>query len=327
MIEQILPRIYRIHVPLVGNPLKELNSYLILGDGENLLIDTGFRRDYCRDALQEALDTLHVCREETNVLCTHMHADHSGLCDVFAGEQRHIYMSEVDSAPMENDALRDQYRSSQDRRYREEGFSEEEMQALVWKNPATVSAFPYGSRHFTPLKDGDVLEYGGYRLQAILTPGHTPGHMCFWMEEQQAMFLGDHVLFDITPNITFWPALDDALGTYMETLRTIRNYDVRLPLPGHRETGDFRSRIDRLLAHHEKRLDQVRSIVRDNPGLNGYEIASRMTWKIRSRSWDDFPVAQKWFAVGECLSHVDRLLIAGEFCVEENNGIRRYTAR
>lgn len=45
MVEQVLPRIYHICVPLVGNPLKELNSYLIKDDGRNLLIDTGFRRN------------------------------------------------------------------------------------------------------------------------------------------------------------------------------------------------------------------------------------------------------------------------------------------
>lgn len=40
-IEEVLPGIYRIPVPLKGNPLKELNSYLIRGD-KNLLVDTAF---------------------------------------------------------------------------------------------------------------------------------------------------------------------------------------------------------------------------------------------------------------------------------------------
>ena len=40
-IEEFLPGIYRILIPLAGNPLKELNSYVIKGNGEsnNLLID------------------------------------------------------------------------------------------------------------------------------------------------------------------------------------------------------------------------------------------------------------------------------------------------
>ena len=90
MIEQIFPNFYRIAVPLPGNPLKELNSYLIRGQGQNLLIDTGFRQEECRMALQEALDTLGIRVEQTDVLLTHLHADHSGLSDVLSGESRTI---------------------------------------------------------------------------------------------------------------------------------------------------------------------------------------------------------------------------------------------
>ena len=34
--------------------------------------------------------------------------------------------------------------------------------------------------NFTYVDEGDVLEYGGYHFQPILTPGHTPGHMCLY---------------------------------------------------------------------------------------------------------------------------------------------------
>ena len=63
-VEETLPNLWRIPVPLPGNPLKELNSYLIMGKGENLLIDTGFRRAECRDALasQSSRDTAGALR-------------------------------------------------------------------------------------------------------------------------------------------------------------------------------------------------------------------------------------------------------------------------
>jgi len=324
MVEQILPGIYRIPVPLVGNPLRELNSYLIRGDGRCLLIDTGFRQEPCRDALQAALDELGVRKEETDVLVTHLHADHSGLSDVFVGPEKQIYISDIDRRYLQSGDEREQIRVRQDQRYREEGFPEREAQALAWKNPARNSIAPPGGSNYVGLKEGDVLEIGGYRLRAILTPGHTPGHMCFWMEEQGAMFLGDHVLFDISPNITFWSTMPDALGTYMDSLRRISAYDVQLPLPAHRGIGDFKSRVAALLQHHERRLEQVRQIVREHPGLTGYEIAGRMTWKIRCNSWDDFPVTQKWFAVGECIAHLDRLRLQGELRAEPQNGLQRY---
>ena len=48
MPEEIAAGIYRIPVPLVGNPLKELNAYLLKGEDGNLLVDTGFRQPACR---------------------------------------------------------------------------------------------------------------------------------------------------------------------------------------------------------------------------------------------------------------------------------------
>lgn len=324
MIKQVLPGVYRIQIPLEGNPLRNLNSYVIKDDGRALVIDTGFRTEPCRTALQSALDELGVRKEETDVLLTHLHADHSGLSDVFAGSDKRIYVSAIDRESLEKEDVRARFREGQDQRCREEGFPEEEMDALIFRNPARVSATPTGNQGYASLEDGDVLEIGGYRLKAVLTPGHTPGHMCFYLEDQGAMILGDHVLFDISPNITFWSTMNDALGTYLESLRRISAYDVSLPLPGHREPGDFRERIEKLLAHHERRLDQVRGIIAREPGLNGYEIASRMTWKIRCNSWEDFPVAQKWFAVGECLAHVDRLMVLGELKSETVNGQNHY---
>ena len=151
------------------------------------------------------------------------------------------------------------------------------------------------------------LEAGGFRLQALLMPGHTPGQMCFWMEREGIMFLGDHVLFDITPNITAWPSLPDALGAYLENLDRIRAYAPVRALPGHRESGDLALRVDQLKEHHCRRLEEALKAVRDHPGAGAYELAGYMTWKIRAKSWADFPVAQKWFAVGECMSHLDRL--------------------
>ena len=320
MIEQIFPNFYRIAVPLPGNPLKELNSYLIRGQGQNLLIDTGFRQEECRMALQEALDTLGIRVEQTDVLLTHLHADHSGLSDVFSGESRTIYISELDRAHLQMPEDRIRVRDLQDQRYRLEGFPEAELEELVWKNPARNRSLPTGISRFTGLQEGDVLEIGGYRLQAVLTPGHTPGHMCFWMEEQKTMLLGDHVLFDITPNITFWSTMPDALGTYLESLQKIDAYDVQVSLPAHRKTGDFHDRIAYLIGHHQRRLDQVVQIVREQPGMTAYEIAARMRWKIRCNSWEDFPVAQKWFAVGEAISHIDRLMKLGQLRAEQDNG-------
>ena len=44
------------------------------------------------------------------------------------------------------------------------------------------------------LHDGDELEVGTLRLQVLHTPGHTPGHVCFYEPTEGVLFDGD-VLF------------------------------------------------------------------------------------------------------------------------------------
>ena len=58
--------------------------------------------------------------------------------------------------------------------------------------------------------------------------------------------------------------------------------------------------------------------------MTAYEIASHMTWHIRARSWDDFPISQKWFAVGEILAHLRYLENTGEILRYEEGGLNRY---
>jgi len=325
MVEQVLPHIYHIHVPLPGNPLKELNSYLIKDDGRNLLIDTGFRQEACREALQTALDELGVRREETDVLLTHRHNDHAGMADLFSGKDRKIYVSAIER-PILDGTRRKWIRETQNARFLAEGFSHAELEELETKNPARVLGMPEGVSNFSDIQDGDVMEVAGYKLKAIHTPGHTPGHLCFWLEEQGAMFLGDHVLFTITPNITSWPDMPDALGQYLKSLKAIRSYDVEFPLPAHRQVGNFKERIDQLLLHHDRRLNETLNIIKANPGWVAYDIAGKMTWSIRCNSWEDFPIVQKWFAVGECMSHLDRLMAEGMIAMEERDGLRHYHA-
>ena len=99
---------------------------------------------------------------------------------------------------------------------------------------------------------------------------------------------------------------------------------MKLALPGHRKPGNYRERIDSLLEHHSKRLSNALTIVQDNPGMTAYEIAGIMRWKIRAADWSSFPVIQKWFAVGECLSHLDYLKERGYVKYEIVDGVKKY---
>ena len=115
--------------------------------------------------------------------------------------------------------------------------------------------------------------------------------------------------------------MEDALGCYLDSLRAVRELPARLALPGHRRPGALAPRVDALLEHHARRLDELTAILRARPGSTAYEAAAHMTWNIRSRSWDDFPLAQKWFAVGECIAHLDHLHRQGRLQRERQDGV------
>ena len=66
MPEEIIKNVFRIPVPLAGNPLKLLNSYVIKGEDKSLIIDTGFKHPDCRDALINGLRELKIDIEKTN---------------------------------------------------------------------------------------------------------------------------------------------------------------------------------------------------------------------------------------------------------------------
>jgi glyoxylase-like metal-dependent hydrolase (beta-lactamase superfamily II) len=308
VVTHIKDNIYRIEVVLPENPLKLLNSYFIQGaPGEkNLLIDTGFRRPECWDALSAGLEELHARPEETDVFLTHLHSDHTGNAPRLQKLGSRVLMGRIDNALMHKDTWKQQMA-----RAVTEGFDPEELDRVFLHNPAVI----YSPEPFEPedLDEGDVLCYGGRRLECVHTPGHTRGHMCLYDREDRLMFLGDCVLFDITPNIIGWHEGTDPLHRYIETLRKVAEFDVVTPLPGHRTTGGWtmRDRALFLIDHHDVRLKEVVNIIDREPGLNAYEISARMNWQIRTKDWEHFPPGQKWFAVGECLAHLEFLMVEG----------------
>lgn len=310
MAEKIAENIYLINVPLPGNPLKNLNSYFIKGTRRNLLVDTGFNSDACYAALKQGLDELCADMENTDLFLTHFHADHIGLAGRIASSGSRIYMGEKDKDYYDN-SIKPGYWQEMLEDFVKLGFSEEEISANSSVNPMT-RYLPSAATVFTGVPDGFEIDLGSCRVQCIETPGHTPGHMCLYDEDRRILFSGDHILFDISPNITSWTGVDNPLAMYMESLDRVRLIDIETTLPGHRSTGgSCRQRIDELIIHHLSRLVEVYSIVKKSPGMTTYEAASKMKWSIRAASWEAFPVQQKWFATGEAAAHLEYLLCSG----------------
>ncbi|MCU0597777.1 MAG: MBL fold metallo-hydrolase [Desulfobacterales bacterium] len=300
MQEEIYPNLYRLKIPLPESPLKYLNSYVIKGGARNLVVDTGLNRDVCKSAMMEGLKALNVSLDTLDIFITHLHADHFGLLSELVTENTKIYFNRPDAEIIEHWQGFEpmiQYGARS-------GFPEEILRSALHQHPG----FKYGSR-WTPslniLNDDDVLEIGGYRFSCIQTPGHTHGHMCLHEPSARFLIAGDHLLSDITPNIQCWWEDGDPLGDYISSLDKIYHLKVDRVLPGHRRLFEnYTERIDELKHHHEHRLEEILRLLEKKSPITAFETASQMTWDIEADSWDTFPVAQKWFATGEAISHL-----------------------
>ncbi len=311
MIYEIDKDIYRIVVPLDGSPLGTLNAYFFRGPEEDTLMDTGFNTPQCEASLRESLVSLAYRPERLSIINTHLHMDHTGLNHAFVGEKGRIYLSGTDLDRMLRFYRGDGFKRGE--RDRREGADEDFFEMMLRHGPEQESSrrAVFDEEKYVSLSNGQILDLGSCRLQTVLVPGHTPGNAMFYLPEKKIMFTGDHVLFDITPNITFWPEYDNALQHYLDSLADSRRFDVALALPGHRSPGNYHARIDRILLHHQRRLEEIVGIVGNEPGLTAYEITKRMRWRIHLDEEGSFPPAQMWFAAGECMSHLDKLVADG----------------
>lgn len=322
MIEQIQEGLYRISVGLPQNPLRQLNSYVICGRGRNLIIDTGFNRPECLKDLQDGIRALGLDMDHTDLFLTHLHSDHTGLAQSIVSPHSTIYMGEADWNEL-NATLQDPLCwQKKSQIFLQEGFPALELEQALAKNPARLYQ-PNGPLDAVPVQKGDILTVGGIALEPILTPGHTPGHLCLYWPEQQILFSGDHILFQITPNISVWECMENPLSDYFTSLGKIAQLPISCCLPGHRIFSTAaNARISALLRHHRDRLQEILKIIARQPYSNGYQIAQQMHWDIRSKSWEDFPVGQKWFAVGEALAHLAFLVHCGALSAQGSaNGI------
>lgn len=302
--EEILPSLYRIEVPLPGSPLRATNCYAIKGTERSLIIDTGWNREDCLAALVSGLDECGIDPRQADFFITHMHADHSGLVSILARDGARIYFGQADaeiitsSTPEHWEKMIDFASKC--------GFPREELERAVGSHPGRRYS-PDNSLSFCISKDGDTIDIGEYLFECVETPGHTPGHICLYEPGKKTFICGDHILNDITPNITLSFEDRNPLKEYLMSLDKVYDLDVELVLPGHRRIfRNQKERIRELKRHHQARLTEVISIL-DKGKQNAFQVASQMTWDIGYKSWDLFPPAQKLFAFGEALAHLKYL--------------------
>ncbi len=323
MIENIRENLFRIEIPLPQNPLKALNSYFIQGSERNLLIDTGFNRDECREAMDQAIKEIGFSLENTDIFITHIHSDHSGLAGYLARPGTRVYTGEYTKQGLCDSNSMSYFGDL----IKQSGLMEMGLGTDLSIHPGyRFRTIPVSN--VTVVQDGDIIQVADFSLQCINTTGHAPDHMCLYDKSHKILFSGDHILGKITPNNTIWGVpwniKVDYLAEYFKSLDIINNLDIELTLPSHRGTlTNCYERIEELKKHHHNRLNNIMDIL-GNESMTGAEVASKMKWDINVKSWEQFPLAQKLFAAGEALSHLTHLLFKGAVTNRLQNGVVYY---
>ncbi len=115
-----------------------------------------------------------------------------------------------------------------------------------------------GDHAFVPdvtLREGDVVDGPGWRLEAVHTPGHTSNHLCFALAEERALFSGDHVMGWSTSVIA---PPDGDMGAYMRSLAKLMRRDDMIYWPTHGPPiPDPKPFVQAFIAHRQERAAAI----------------------------------------------------------------------
>ena len=232
------------------------NTYLLGTAPPPLLLDTGSGKPEYIELLERALADEFGCDAPGDVLVTHTHPDHLGGA----------------------------------------------ADVIARFGPRRVSKMPWPERDariqvdITPIGDGDVSEACGVTLRAIHTPGHAQDHLCFYLEEERALFTGDVILGAGTSVI---PLEGGDMALYLETLRSLLELDLALLYPGHGpRLPEPHAKIQEYLDHRLEREAQVLAAAGD-----GDTTVAQMVARI----YQDTPRFLHAAAGQSVLSHLRKL--------------------
>ncbi|MCW2794290.1 MAG: beta-lactamase domain protein [Nocardioides sp.] len=311
--------IHRIPLPLPMDGLKAINVYVIEGDTGLTLIDGGWAIPEARELLDTSLRSIGSgFGDIRSFLVTHVHRDHYTMARLLGTE----YGGEVSLGVGERPAL-DTLLGVED--LSENPFSQVLVTAgalelaELWGQGGGELPDPSLWGHPDVWLEGDhEIAVGRRTLDAVHTPGHTPGHFVFADRAAELLFAGDHVLPTITPSIGFtFPPMKQPLGDFMASLTKVRGLPDLRVLPAHGPVApSSHTRVDELLAFHETRLDQSLAGLGDGPAT-AYDVAQGLGWTRHERAFDSLDPSNQGMATMETKAHLELLVARGRAGREE----------
>ena len=197
---------------------EETHCYLLNGDEHSLLIDTGL------GIADIHAEVIQLTDKPVTAVATHIHWDHIGGHKYFPDFFAHAAeLNWLDGAfPLTIAQIRDMV---VDRCDLPEGYD--------------VNRYEFFQGHPTRvLNDNDVIDIGGRSVQIVHTPGHSPGHMCFWEKGRGYLFTGDLVYKDTL--FAYFPSTDPQ--AYRNSLERVSALPVKRVFPAH-HTLDIQAEI------------------------------------------------------------------------------------
>ncbi|MGB9442609.1 MAG: MBL fold metallo-hydrolase [Desulfobacterales bacterium] len=166
------------------------------------------------------------------------------------------------------------------------------------------------------LTDGDRIDLGGVTLETIHTPGHTPGHVAFFIPEHNLLFSGD---IDLTPFGPFYGHDFADIAEFLSSIEKLKQVMAKLVISGH--AGPFNGNLP-------KRFTGYGEVIHSRDRLLLEKLRrpkSLEDFKGRNlfyKTYPDFPELIRWFELVHIEKHLMRLKTMGKVRQEVGRWLR-----
>lgn len=188
---------------------EETHAYLLNGTERSLLIDTGLGICNIYD------EVIRLTDKPVTAVATHIHWDHIGghefFPDFYAHEDELNWLN--GEFPLTLEQIKDMV---VDRCDLPEGYNVDNYK--LFQGTPTMA-----------LKDNVSIDIGGRSIQVMHTPGHSPGHICFFEKERGYLFTGDLVYKDTL--FAYYPSTDPK--AYLKSIERVATLPVKNVFPAH----------------------------------------------------------------------------------------------